>query len=199
DCSHARWAAGSRGGESRQLAEVFGAQHAWGDHRKHCGIGAARVVKPVEGAASNAQHLTWADIVYATVDRPRQHALEAVDCLLVGVVAMGNGHTGVGGHVKFEHRQRAGCGGAFEQEPDFERPDPDVLSRANHLVPPGVLTRSRCTILTCGGRGHRLDGCGSRWPSRSRWDWPSRAARRSGLPSSSTDGTSCPPSTTTSP
>jgi hypothetical protein len=30
--------------------------------------------------------------------------------------------------------------------------------------------RSRCTILRCGGRGHRLDGCGSHWPLRWRWD-----------------------------
>ena len=36
-----------------------------------------------------------------------------------------------------------------------------------------TLTRSRCTMLTCGGRGHRLDGCGSHWPLRWRWDWPS--------------------------
>ena len=36
-----------------------------------------------------------------------------------------------------------------------------------------LLTRSRCTILTCDGRGHRLDGCGSPWPLRCRWDWPS--------------------------
>ena len=36
-----------------------------------------------------------------------------------------------------------------------------------------LLTRSRCTILTCGGRGYRLDGCGSHWPLRWRWDWGS--------------------------
>lgn len=36
-----------------------------------------------------------------------------------------------------------------------------------------LLTRSRCTMLTCGGRAHRVDGCGLLWPFRWRWDWPS--------------------------
>src|SRR5258705_13648111 len=36
-----------------------------------------------------------------------------------------------------------------------------------------LLTRSRYTILTCDGRAHRLHGCGSHWPLRCRWDWPS--------------------------
>ena len=69
-----------------------------------------------------------------------------------------------------------------------------IIARAIHLTTPASMattisyartsarnllravrlpTRSRCTMLTCGGRGHRLDGCGSHWPLRWRWDWPS--------------------------
>ena len=127
DCGDVGRAAGSRIDESRQLPEIIGAQHAWGDHRQHRGFGAARVVEPVNGAAWNGQHLTGSDAVHPPLDRPGQHAPEPVDRLLVSVVAVGNGHAGVGGHVKFEHRERAGCHGAFEQKPDFELSDPDRM------------------------------------------------------------------------
>jgi hypothetical protein len=36
----------------------------------------------------------------------------------------------------------------------------------------GLLTRNCYTILTCGERGHRLDGSGAHWPWRWRSDWP---------------------------
>ena len=95
------------------------------------------VVEAVNSAAADADGLAGPDIGGCAVDRPGEDAVQAVDRLLVAVVAVGDRQPGAGRNVELEDRDGPVRGVAFDEEPDCELPDPDLFTRCSrHVEPP---------------------------------------------------------------
>src|SRR5215207_7299054 len=84
------------------LAEVARAEDAGADDRQHLRVDLMIIVKAVDDSARDAQHLARADLSLSSVERPGQHALKPVDRLLVTVMAVCDGHSGLGWDVELE-------------------------------------------------------------------------------------------------
>src|SRR4029450_5985263 len=84
-----RWPTSGRLHHLGRLAEILRTDCSWCDGTKRLDVLAAVVVEPVNSAARNAKGLSRPDVDRLAVDGPGQHALEAVDCLFVVVVAVG--------------------------------------------------------------------------------------------------------------
>src|SRR5690349_340587 len=78
----------------------------------------------------DAEHLIRADVDGRAVHRPGEQAFEAVDRLLVAVVAVGGSDLHAGRHVELEHGDRPAGLLAFDQEPDRQRADLDLFAHA---------------------------------------------------------------------
>ena len=111
-------AAGCGVEDGRDLAEVVGTEDAGSDDRERFGVDVAGVVEPVDRATGDAEHLARADLDRRALDRPGQHSLEAVDRLLVAVVAVGGRDPRAGRNVELEDRDRPSRLLALDQEPD---------------------------------------------------------------------------------
>src|SRR5215212_9729587 len=70
------------------LTEVVRRHDAGGGYREELGVFVPAVVEPVDRASTDADSLAEADLKHPTVDGPSCCALEPVDRLLEGVVAV---------------------------------------------------------------------------------------------------------------
>ena len=130
DRSRVGRAAGGGIEDRGDLAEVVGAEDAGGDDRQRLRAELADVGELVDCPAGDAEHLAGADLVRVALDRPDERALEAVDRLLVAVVAVRRRDFGAGRDVELEHRHRAVRLLALEQETDGHLPDSDLFACA---------------------------------------------------------------------
>ena len=167
DSGQIRWPAGRRGEDVADLAEVGGPEDAGGRNREELRIDAAAVIKPVDLATRHAYRLPWTDLERLAVDCPRGDALEAVDRLLKGVVAVRRRHPRARGYIALEHRcgpvrvrgvnqethaQRAYCdrlgahGWTLTQNPQVRDTGCLLLRRPAHAGRPGDAC-SRCSII----------------------------------------------------
>src|SRR4051794_17539104 len=135
------------------LAEVVGPEDPGRDDRERLGVRLVQVLELVDGAPRDAERLAGADIDRAALDGPGQHALETVDGLLVAVVAVRGREAGARRDVELEDRDRAAGLLALDQEPDRERPDPDLLLRDRvHVASCSGLVKS---LYRTGGKNDR--------------------------------------------
>src|SRR5262249_44666301 len=118
------------------LAEILRANCRRCDYAKRLHVPASMVVEPVNGAARNAERLAGPDVDLLSVDRPGQHSVDAVDRLLVMVVAVCWGRKALRGRDReFEGRDAAGRVVPGEQEAHHEWPDMnDFLGRVNTVA-----------------------------------------------------------------
>src|SRR5215212_5677369 len=84
------------------LAEVVRAENARADDREHRRVDLMIVVKAVDDSPRDAQHLSRADFGLFFTNRPSQYTLKPVDCLLVTVMTVRDGHSGLGRDVELE-------------------------------------------------------------------------------------------------
>src|SRR5215216_7021807 len=96
------------------LAEVLRAEDAGSDDREHRRVDLMIVVKAVDDSPRDAQHLSRADLGLFFTDRPAQHTLKPVDCLLVSVMTVRYGHSGCGRDVELEECNGTSRGLALE-------------------------------------------------------------------------------------
>ena len=86
-------------------------------------------------AAGNAEDLALSDLGAHAFDRPGERAAEAVDGLLVAVVAVRRRGGRTRRHVELEDRDGSVRRLALQEEPDRDPSDPDLLAcRGRHLV-----------------------------------------------------------------
>ena len=111
------------------LAEVRRAEDAGRDDRQRSRVGVERVRELVHGAARDHEHVAGPDLDLPAVDRPGEDALQAVDRLLVAVVAVGGREIRGGRDIELEHRHRPARLLRLDAEPDRDRADPDRLVR----------------------------------------------------------------------
>ena len=103
-------------------------------------VAASMVIEPVNGAARNAERLARPDIDWLSVNRPGQHSVDAVNCLLILVVAVGWTRKAVRcRNRELKCRDAAGRVVTNEQEAHGERPDTDgfigrINAEANGLL-----------------------------------------------------------------
>jgi len=131
-----------------RLAEILRTDRGRCDHAQRLRIPVAVVVEPMNGAAENAECLTWPDVDPSPIDGPAQHALETVDRLFVVVVAVRRGLQALRARDReLEHRNASGRVLPGDQESDAERPeadglvgwiDPEVDGLGCHLLLPFV-------------------------------------------------------------
>src|SRR5215208_5741120 len=112
------------------LAEVVKAEDARSDDGEHLRVDLMVVVEAVDDSARNAQHLARTDLGLLSVDRPGQYALKTVDRLLVTVMAVRNGHSGLGWDVEFEDCDRTSRRLALQYESNRQLPDTDLFAWA---------------------------------------------------------------------
>src|SRR5215208_509566 len=84
------------------LAEVVRAEDARADNREHLRVDVMIVVEAVDGSPRDAQHFARANLGLFSIDRPGQHTLKPVDRLLVSVMTVRDGHSGLGRDVELE-------------------------------------------------------------------------------------------------
>src|SRR5713101_1477775 len=70
------------------LAEILRTDRSWRDHAQRLHVLYSMVIEPVNGAARNAECLSRPDVDLFSVDCPDQDSVDAIDRLLVMVVAM---------------------------------------------------------------------------------------------------------------
>jgi hypothetical protein len=107
----------NRGG----FPEVVRAEDAGGDNRKRGGVHFTVVVEAMHGSAGDVDNLSGADGDRFALDRPGEHPFEAVDGLLIAVVAVGGRKPRPGRNVELENGDRASRGLSLDEEPDRDR------------------------------------------------------------------------------
>src|SRR5215212_4972248 len=109
-------------------AEVVKAEDAGADDREHRRVGLMIVVKAVDDSPRDVQHLAWADLGLFFINRPGQHTLKPIDCLLVTVITVRDRHSGCGRDVELEDCNGTSRCLALEQESDRYLPDPNLFA-----------------------------------------------------------------------
>src|SRR5829696_3630127 len=71
-----------------RLPEILRTDRSWRDHANRLYVLHSMVIEPVNRAARNAECLSLCDVDLFSVDSPGQDSVEAIDRLLVMVVAM---------------------------------------------------------------------------------------------------------------
>jgi hypothetical protein len=127
------WTAGGRGDDLGDLAEVVGPEDAGRHDRERGGVDVADVVEAVHGAARNAERVAGADVGRRAFDGPRQDTGEAVDRLLVAVVAVRHRHLRAG----------QGTSNSKTATAPFESP----LSTRNLIASSPTLISSRIAVV----------------------------------------------------
>jgi hypothetical protein len=123
------WAAGCGVEDGRDLAEVVGAEDAGGDDRERLRVDVVGVVEVMGGAAGDAERLAGGNVGRNALDRPGQDALEAVDRLLVAVVAVWGRDLRARGNLELEDRDRSCRLLALDQEANRQLSDLDLFAR----------------------------------------------------------------------
>jgi hypothetical protein len=122
------WGWGDRGGcgfgDGGDFAEVVRGEDAGADDGERPGCCGVEVVEAVDRSARDAERVAGADLDFASIEREGDDAFDAVDGLLVGVVAVGDGHFGSGGDVELEDGDGASGVLAFYQEANRQLPQP---------------------------------------------------------------------------
>src|SRR4051794_37961085 len=95
-------AAGSGIEDRSDIEEVRAPEEARGDYRKRGGGCVTGVVEAVNCTARDDKRLARADVRRGAPDRPGEDAVQAVDRLLVAVVAVRNGDLRACRNVEFE-------------------------------------------------------------------------------------------------
>ena len=121
DLRHVRRSAGSRRQHLVDLTEVIRRHDAGARYRKELRILGPVVVEPVDRAARHAQGFTGANVERPTVHRPGRDAVEPVDRLLEGVVAVRRGHRAVGRNEALEDARASVRIGGLDEEANAER------------------------------------------------------------------------------
>ena len=133
-----------------RLAEILGTDRRRRDGAERPGVLSAMVVEAVNGAARNAEGLPRPDIDPCAVNRPRQHALEAVDRLFVVIVAVrGRRETLGGGDRQLEERDAAGGVRVRDQEAHAQRPEADRLVGRIDVQPRRVWCHGKPSNVNC--------------------------------------------------
>src|SRR3954451_5621887 len=96
--------------------EVVRRHEAGAGYRQELGVFGPVVVEPVDSAARDADGLVGANVEHATVNRPSRDALEPVDRLLEGVVAMRYRHLAIGRYEALEDTRAPIRVGSLDQE-----------------------------------------------------------------------------------
>ena len=108
--------------------EVLRPDRRRGDDAEDLRLLGPEIVEPVHRAARNAQRLSGPDLDRVAVHRPRQHAGDAVDRLLVVVVAVGRRHQALRrADGELEGGNAAGGLIRGDQEADRQRPEVDAF------------------------------------------------------------------------
>ena len=103
------------------LAEILRTYHGWRDHAERLRFPNSVVIEPVNGASWNARCLPRSNIKLFSVHSPGQHSVDAIDRLLVMVVAMRwSRQTLRARDNEFKGRDAAGRGFSGEQEKNAE-------------------------------------------------------------------------------
>lgn len=102
-----RRASGSGLKNGGNFAEEVWPEQAGGDDGESFGAGGVEVVEAVDYAARDAEDIAGTDLVHASVDGKGHDALEAVESLLVTVVAVRHRHLAGGWNLKLEHGEGA--------------------------------------------------------------------------------------------
>ena len=111
-----------------RLAEILRTDRGRRDHAERLRVPRAVVVEAVNGAARNAERLTRPDVNLFSVHSPGEHAVEAVDRLLVMVVAMRWSRQALRARdYELKGRDAARRVVSGEQEAHRERPETDGL------------------------------------------------------------------------
>src|SRR3954470_18001018 len=111
-----------------RLAKELRADRGRRDEAEGSSVLAAVVVEPMDGAARNAQCLPDADLDRLSVDGPGQHPLDAIDRLVVVVVAVsGRRQPLPARYHDFECGEAAGGLVRRQKESYGEWPEPDRL------------------------------------------------------------------------
>src|SRR5271157_3357405 len=83
-----RWTTCRRVDHLGRLAEILRTYRSWRNYTERLHVLACLVIEPMNGAARNAERLSRPDIDLFSIDSPSQHSVDAVDRLLVMVVAV---------------------------------------------------------------------------------------------------------------
>jgi hypothetical protein len=106
DCFGGGWGWWDRGGcgfgDGGDFAEVVRGEDAGTDDGERLRCGGVKVVEAVDRSARDAERVAGADFDFVSFEREGDDAFDAVDGLLVGVVAVGDGDFGCGGDVELE-------------------------------------------------------------------------------------------------
>ena len=89
-------------GDGGDFAEVVRGEDAGADDGERLGCGGVEVIEAVDRSARDAEGVAGADFDFASFEGEGDDAFDAVDGLLVGVVAVGDGDPGAGGDVELE-------------------------------------------------------------------------------------------------
>ena len=109
-----------------RFAEILRADRRGCNYAQLLHVFGAVVVESVNGAPRNAERLPRPHVDQLAVHGPRQHAVDAVDRLLVVVVAVRRRHQALsGGNNNLKDRDGAGRVLTGDQEAHRERPETD--------------------------------------------------------------------------
>jgi hypothetical protein len=109
------------------LAEIAGAEHAWGQHAEAGGWGLAVVAETMHDAAPDEHRLAGGECDVLAVDPPDRGAGEAVYQFVPALVVMRHRHAGIRLRRHLERVEAAAGRLAGVQEAEFEAADADGL------------------------------------------------------------------------
>src|SRR5579862_3166540 len=133
DRGQIRWTAGRGPHHLRDLTKIGRPENARRDDGKRACALLTKIVEAVHRASRNREHVARANLGALSLDRESHHALEPIDCLFVGIVRVRSRQFATCCHLELEHCESARRVFPFEQEPDFERTNPDLFG---HLFSP---------------------------------------------------------------
>src|SRR4029453_3416357 len=136
-----RRSTGRRPHHLSHLAEVLWTDSGRRDDAKRFDVAAAVVIEAVNGTASNPESLSRPEVNRLTIDGPGEHAFDAVDCLLVVIVAVRRRRQALrGGNRELEEGYAAARIFSGDQKPHGERSETDGLVGRVHVN----VARLRC-------------------------------------------------------
>jgi hypothetical protein len=120
-------------GDGGDFAEVVRGEDAGADDCERSGGGGVEVVEAVDRSARDAERIAGADFDIAAFEREGDDAFDAVDGLLVGVVAVGDGHLRSGGDVELEDGDGASGVLALDQKANRQLANPYLFACARAI------------------------------------------------------------------
>lgn len=147
DGGRVRWGLRLHGGlhDSSHFVEVLRAENSWGDDGERARRGGVQVVEAVRDSARDEERGAGRDHMYLGCaaggeQSHRESAFEAVDGLVVGVVAVGGGNPGSGSDLELEHGERGAGRGAVDVEAKIELAEAEFFRSAGGHRVRGVLS-----------------------------------------------------------